>query len=57
MSDTQKQQDELIVRDVETLTRKIEALPKELQSIVVMHAGAFISGLETSASLGTIIGR
>lgn len=57
MSDTQKQQDELIIRDVETLTRKIEALPKELQSIVVMHAGAFISGLETSASLGTIIER
>ena len=56
MSDTQKK-DELIIKDVETLTKKIESLPEDVQAIVVMHAGAFISGIEASANLEAIAQR
>jgi hypothetical protein len=55
MTDQKKQDDELIIRDVETLTRKIESLPEEMRVVVVMHAGAFISGLEASANLGVVV--
>lgn len=53
----ENQQDKEVIKDVEKLTEKISSLPESLQTVVVMHASAFISGLEAAANLAVIAQR